>query len=65
MAKSYAKTIEVEGKKLRAKIYALDGFIKSEKSSTILSRKRNLINKQIKVMREYNSILDERLALEV
>lgn len=64
MANTYVDRMQKEAKELRAKIYALSGYLTSKNSSALPNNKRVLMDKQLKRMKQYNEILEERLALE-
>lgn len=64
MAEAYVQRMKDEGKQLRAKTYALDGFLQGVAGQKLPTEKRMLMTKQLKYMRKYSDVLDERIALE-
>ena len=64
MAKDYVQRMVKEGRELRSKIYALNGFLQSDAGNALPTEKRVLMDKQLTAMRDYSDILDKRLALE-
>lgn len=61
---TYLDRMIAEGKALRAKTYALDGFLQSSAGQAIPAEKRLVIDKKLKVMRKYSDLQDELIAME-
>lgn len=60
----YLQRMKDEGKQLRAKTYALAGYLQGTAGQMLPTEKRMLMEKRLKAMRKYSHILAECIALE-
>mgnify|MGYP003636932288 CR=1 FL=1 len=64
MAEPLVDRLKKEGKELRAKMYALAGFLQSTAGQNLPTEKRMLMEKKLKFMGKYSDIQDELVSLE-
>jgi hypothetical protein len=61
---AYVGRMIAEGKALRAKTYALSGYLNGNSSQGLAAEKRVLMAKQLNIMEQYNEVLADRIVLE-
>lgn len=60
----YVQRMITEGKELRAKTYALNGYLQSTAGQALPAEKRRLMEMQLETMRSYSDVLGRRIHLE-
>lgn len=60
----YVVRMEDEAKCLRAKMYALKGFLNSDRGNALPAEKRFLMERQLTHMTSYEDTLQERIKME-
>jgi hypothetical protein len=62
---AYVQRMIDEGKALRSKMYALNGYMQSVAGQALPAEKLQLMSKQFKLMSQYSDVLDERISIEL
>ncbi len=60
----YLQDMLAEGKALRKKTYAYQGYLVSPAGKALSAEKKGLMERQLEAMRNYSDILTQRVSLE-